>query len=384
MNTSRYSLLPLMAAVTFGSALVACQDLADASTLAPPLAIIRGTLSLAEDVRAPEGDIRLAVLWRTEYGDPPSDELSDPGHPCAVDPSKLPPDPGQWGGLTDPLTGGYSHFRTALAEQQVELKTEFPVQFSLDISAPPPREALDIPLAEYFEPRVMAEGQFVVYRDTNHNGALDPSSFSEPSPDEVLSVSGGPTPPAPVALYALQYVEREPVFDVAEARASLLGTVPGFDAAALERYGRQYDYLDAGYNLVRPDPQALSPTRLAEDHKVELTLDVNASWQRVLCEESCQRPDDYECPANPADLPVRDARAKEAYRSASVSGWYYSDDSTALEGREECSVNDMRQTYSYTRFACQGCVCRVIACTYHDDQLPPDAVLPCERGEILP
>jgi hypothetical protein len=378
MKNNRFGFAQLAAASAAACSLIACQDLADAHTSPPVLARIRGTLSLAGDMPAPEGDIRLAVLWKTEYGDmPPDRNASEPNYPCAVDPSKLPADSDQWGGYADASDVGYQRFRSAFAEQQVEIQTEFPVQFRLDISEPPPPGTLDVPLQDHFNPGLMAEGQFVVYRDVNRNGTLDPSTFGHPSMDEILSVSAGPQPPTPKAVYEIQYVERKPVFDETAARAAFRD-FPGLDEAGLQEYGHQYDYLRPGYNLVRSNPQTLSPERLSNHTTVALVLDANAGWQRVLCEDSCWKPDDYQCPADPADLPERDSRSRDVYRDELSSGWYYSDGATQFEGLESCGVLESgARSYEYDRFECNGCVCKLIRCKYQADELPAGVELPC-------
>ncbi len=282
-------------------------------------------------------------------------------HLCV--PSKLPDDPTQWSGSADPLTLGYARFERRFAEQQVEVATQFPAQFTLNLSAPPPRQALATPLANYFEPRVMADGQLVVYRDANANGVLDLSTFAEPSTDEVLSVSAGPSLPALDRQHSIQYIEREPLFDDAAARAD------GFLGDA--SYVHQYDYLEPGYNLVAVNAAGTSFKRLPEDEPISLRLDANPWSRQALCQEYCQKPDDYECPADPADLPRTDKRSEYESDDTAGNSWHFTDGTRFVQGGESCSIGPSGvPAYEYWRLDCDGCVCESLRCNYEHHELP--------------
>jgi len=117
---------------------------------------------------------------------------------------------------------------------------------------------------------------------------------------------------------------------------------------------------------------------LPDDTTVALVLDANPGWQRVLCEDSCWKPDEYECPADPADLPERDSRSRDVFRDELSSGWYYADGATQFEGYESCDVLESGvRSYEYDRFECAGCVCKLIRCKYQADALPAGVELPC-------
>jgi len=120
-------------------------------------------LSLAPGMEAPTGDVKLAIMWDLDPGPLPSVDTRDPSNPCAVDSSKLMPNLRNVGGHEFPSDVGFHQLQRAFAEQQINLATAFPVQFTLSITEPPSPEVLHAP-APFFKPSLFGTGQFVVYR----------------------------------------------------------------------------------------------------------------------------------------------------------------------------------------------------------------------------
>jgi hypothetical protein len=352
-----------------GVMLGACQGLADEHTGAPPLASIQGTLSLAPSTQAPTGDVKLAIMWDLYPGQGPSSDTRDPSNPCAVDPSKLAKNPRNVGGYDFPGAVGYHQFQRAFAEQQISIETAFPVQFTLNITEPPSPEALHAP-APYFKSSLFASGQFVVYRDGNSNGKLDASTFESPSPDELLSASAGGILPAPSVTHTLEYIDRKPVFDLQAAQRDGLG-----EAHIAGDYRHQFDDLQPGYNLIELDADGSPPRRVADDTSIALNPTPFAQLQ--LCAESCQKPDDFVCPANPADLPTPENRAHYS-RSETGSSWYYFDEPRTHLSTANCiELSSGQRYFDYTSAVCESCVCETRECAYWSHKLPEGVSLPC-------
>src|SRR5262249_23919984 len=125
-------------------------------------------------VDAPQGDLRLSILWT---GNEASRDR-DGGGACA-----------------NGAAMGY-RAETKLFEQRLDLTTDFPAAFSVELDEPPPEQALFTPWSgEGADPGTkQAGGELIVYRDGNHNGRLDRHDLDERSPDQVLGVGWGITP----------------------------------------------------------------------------------------------------------------------------------------------------------------------------------------------
>jgi hypothetical protein len=364
MNVASIHFRPkLLAAVLVQCSLVvACQGLADAHTPPPPLASFRGTLSLASGMKAPQGNVKLAIRWDIENF-PTSADTQDPSNPCAVDPSKVSDLPAGFEGHQDPLDIGYFQTELAFAEQQLELESEFPLRFTLNLSEPPPLEVLHTPWSG-FKPSLYGSGQFVVYRDGNANGKLDASRFDKPSPDQLLAASAiGQYPAQRGATYTVEYVDR----------------VPEFDGSAGGHSENLYDYLEPGYNLVQTDPSWDKPKRLPERASIELVLNERPILEQWLCTQFCAKPADFDCPADPADLPAVDARAEYNFTSDSDRGWYYVAGSQTILGNTHCQeqFESGARYFEYNESTCEGCTCENRRCAYWADKLPTGAQLPC-------
>ncbi|HKP56344.1 MAG TPA: hypothetical protein VJV78_06480 [Polyangiales bacterium] len=377
------ALAQLMAA----SLLLGCDGLADAHTRPPPLASFRGTLSLSEHSAAPEGDVLLAIMW--EVGSDPDAGLApdDPADPCALDESQRPPDPDSSTARGDINRVGYSHLPLGFAAQQVRLKSEFPVKFTLELTEPPPPEALAMSLMDFFEPKFMASGELVVYRDGNSNGKLDMSTFAHASPDQLLAVSALSAWTRGNADVFVEYIERPVVFDEQRARSTNLGGTPGADEAALQRYAHSYDYLEPGYNLTRlvTDGYMLSYERLPDDTEISLVLDEDLPVQQKLCQQICRKPDDAGCPSSPEDFPPMEAGAWISGDDETALSWYSGGAARAVDGGYFCSIDEFgNHTIEYYRSECQGCVCEVVQCLYRREELGPDVQLPCRSYQPHP
>jgi hypothetical protein len=81
--------------------------------------------------------------------------------------------------------------------RELSVHAQFPIQFRLDVTDLPPKEALRPIYASLPGPPIpnvsAAEGTLVVYEDLNGNGVLDliPPNSSTPSPDRVLGIPAG-------------------------------------------------------------------------------------------------------------------------------------------------------------------------------------------------
>jgi hypothetical protein len=209
-----------------------------------------------------------------------------------------------------------------------------------------------------------AEGQLIVYRDGNANGKLDSRTFTRPSPDQILASSDE----AGSALqYTIEYVNRKVEPDPKSR-----------DAELLAHSGLLLD-LEAGYNLIRFALPSQQSERVANDTSIPIELSENPYEQRLLCEQWCERPDDFVCPLDPADLPAVDSRAAQYdSKDQSTKSWLYYDGSRTYLGDEGC-YQSPSGTYSYEwyRSTCEGCMCTGSQCKYQSDTLPEGATLPC-------
>ena len=355
----------LTAMTVSAAALAGCNDLADAHTTGDPLATMRGTLRLADGMDPPKGKLRLSILWQAAQQT--DIDQTDPDSPCHIDDR-------------DRLDAGPA-FESKLLEQTLELETDFPAAFSVTLTEPPPAGALrprygavpDSMMATGDMPSqaMMAIGDIVVYRDVNGNGRLDPSSFEQRSPDQVVSTGSGSSfyssAPSYEVVYLTRGVEPEPRADDAGVQNSA-----GY---YLERFAREGPY--------GPQYQPL-------DTPIELQLEATPYVQRSTCEEWCQIPTDFECPDDPADLPAADERAQPSPENDSEFGTAssYYDGSTTIAEESLCyQTEDGLHFYVWNHWSDEGCVTHATECAYEQGDLAQGVELPCKafsRGGGVP
>jgi len=219
---------------------------------------------------------------------------------------------------------------------------------------------------------------FVVYRDGNSNGKLAASTFASPSPDELLSASAGGILPTPSVTYTIEYVDRQPVFDEQAARRDQLGLGSALASGDFGSFYRhQFDDLQPGYNVIEMDADGSPPRRLPDDTSIALVLDPTPYAQLQLCAQSCQKPDDFVCPADPAEVPAPESRAHYSQSDTGAS-WYYFDESRTHTSDVSCiELSSGERYFDYTSFVCEGCVCETHECAYWGDKLPEGLSLPC-------
>jgi hypothetical protein len=272
--------------------LAACGALANSDTQPPPLAVIEGTLSLAAGSGAPEGPIRVALLWwkpedvefLTSSADGTSPECSARGR------------------LAYPVRKRLSF---DVAQQAVEIHGEFPSHFALKLTAPPPKEVapdVDSEVSDY------ARASLVVYRDGNGDGILNGRSQDKSSPDVVLADTD------PVMLALRFGAER-----TSHRRRSYRVYF-----AVRPAYLTPYVTLRPGYNLVasfdeEPD-LAQRDLLLGSADTIDVELSDSPLQQQLLCDDRCGAPIESveQCPATPGELPVIEADNPEAYFGSSL------------------------------------------------------------------
>jgi hypothetical protein len=162
--------------------LVGCDKLADRESEGVALATLNGTLSLGKDVAPPSGKLQVSVLWR----DPVFGSMHEPG--ITVEREGI----ARMQEACDDGTLDGWRLETPLLEQPVRIDTNFPSGFTVQLTEPPPAEAL----FEYPDGGgvATASGDLVVYEDRNANGRLDPTEGDVVSPDLVFGSSQGTTP----------------------------------------------------------------------------------------------------------------------------------------------------------------------------------------------
>ena len=138
----------------------ACQGLADQTTRGTPLLTVRGTITRAPDF-AVEGELRVALIWYPRLLQNAVDTAA-PACDFAV-------------------TQGF-------VSQGVAYRPTFPIDYAVDITAVPPRQAQQA--IDGGAGARGALGALVVYQDGNGNGALDACSDGSGCVDRVLGASG--------------------------------------------------------------------------------------------------------------------------------------------------------------------------------------------------
>jgi hypothetical protein len=245
-------------------ALGGCDELADSHTEGATLATLHGTISLGPDVEPPIGTLRVSVLW----------------HDARFEEGRRERDANALACEDGELTGW--RLETSLLEQPVRVDTKFPSGFTVQLTQPPPADAL------YGYPDVrgvfVARGDLIVYDDRNDNGRLDPSTVEAMSSDLVYGSGKGSLPwgVGPRTHYSILYLTRD--------------LAPG-----------QGDG-EAGFSIVTTEPDGLGGSgRTVEvgrlsDAKLELVLDPTHYVQQMACSVMCsgspklQPPIDIESP----------------------------------------------------------------------------------------
>ncbi len=328
-------------------ALAACEKLADEESSGAAVATMRGTLNLAEGMDPPKGDLHLSILWRTG-GRGDLETVSDCG--------------------PDELTSYRD--QTQLLEQRLELDTDFPAAFSVELSEPPPESALFPVLpGEGGTPGVKrAEGELIVYRDGNHNGRLDLHGFDESSPDQVLGAGEGTAPgePRPYT-YRIQYLTD----DLAVVNQTFPASKAGY---WLLREGRDKKTHEWTADVLALDGKA----------KIELILDATKYVQRWACSEVCDVRDPDACPEDPADLPpVQDIGEPQEGETAS---WFWSGEkgdrtemilAECVRGAAADSPTSIHEVYEVSLTTQEGCTTTRTTCFYVRGRLPAGVDIPC-------
>jgi hypothetical protein len=323
-------------------ALAGCDRLADENTRGPALAKMSGTLILGDGMDPPEGQLRLSMLWQNYAASGEAEVV------CG--------DNEQIG------RGG----ETVLFEHQLELDTDFPAAFSVELSEPPPAGAL---MPSSTDPSVdLANGDLVVYRDVNGNGRLDLHGFAGSSPDQVIGSSDGISMrgEGQRARYRIVYLSDDIPFAGANE-------VEGDGSAGYTLTVSRWDEED-GWSFEAGPP---------EDAEIELTLAATPYLQRFTCSETCQADEELECPENPADLDFASLGEPLPSRVVPVVHWEHVEGEHTVLTSLEClrgptgENDDMREVYAFNRITYAGCVWTSLACRYDKSQLPAGVELPC-------
>jgi hypothetical protein len=306
-----------------------------------------GALLLGDGMDPPKGELRLSVLWQNY-------EASGEAAIVCGD---------------NELTGRGGE--TELLEQKLELDTDFPAAFSVELSEPPPPGALR---PSFTDPSVdLANGDLVVYRDVNANGRLDLHGFSGSSPDQVIGSSDGihKRGDGQRARYKIVYLSD----DIPLGGAN---EVEGNGTAGYTLTASIWDE-DAGEWSFDAGPP--------EDTEVELTLAATQYLQRFTCSEICQADEEPECPADPADLDFAALGEPLPSRGAPDQYWEHEEGERTVFTFLECQrgpgreTNDLREVYVFGRITQVGCLDSYLECRYEKSQLPAGVELPC--GEWL-
>jgi hypothetical protein len=311
------------------SLLAGCSNLADQNSTPPPLASIHGTLTLADGTLVPDGQLRLALLWATD--EPYGSGSGDMGH-CDQPYTKM----------------------VERSEQQVDIDATFPSQFTLNLTAPPPPEAL-IPLEENGEP-AYGTATLVAYVDGNGNGRLDTRTAGEPAADTVLG-----------STEAYRYADHQPS-DIREIEFNY----------HLEPYTFENTYeWPAGYSQFQYRAAMGQSGVVPIDTPIHMELTAAPALQDMLCEHMCRVEMPFDCPANPSDLPELPAHATQ-FRSATSDavGWTWSDTGKDHHGVWHTCDSD-GELFSWLHITCEDCSCRSAGCVY-DRPAVPAADWPCD------
>jgi|GEM_PF-4108993 len=293
-------------------ALGGCDELADSQTEGAVLATLHGTISLGPDVEPPNGTLRVSVLWHDARFEEGRREREENAPAC---------DDGE-------LTGW--RIETSLLEQPVRVDTKFPSGFTVQLTEPPPADAL------YGYPDVrgvsVARGDLIVYDDRNDNGRLDPSTVDAMSPDLVYGSGKGSLPwgVGPRTHYSILYLTR--------------------DLAPEQGDG------EAGFNIVTTEPdgkggsgRTVEVGRLS-DAKLDLVLDPTHYVQQMACSVKCsgsrkdQQPFDPENPESYFARPAGELVPTDLGVGTSV--WSLEDGDATTLSRGRCTKTIFEDGYT--------------------------------------
>ncbi|HEX7481009.1 MAG TPA: hypothetical protein VF331_24615 [Polyangiales bacterium] len=322
---------------------------ADGRSPARPLASMKGTLRLANGVQAPQGDMRLSIVWHGAPGEVATDAAASCNSASLVT-----------------LRG-----ETALLSWPLSSKVSFPEKFSAELTEPPPAQAL----RPHGDAR-SSVGTLVVYRDVNTNGRLDFGDVGVASPDEILGSGDGDLPTLSTNdAHSVEYLTK---------------------VAGIQPLGFQ---LSAGYNLriAHDDPVTRTTVESArpldDSVEVQLTVGPNHYLQRFACADLCRVRDQTLCPADPAQLPdlqalgeaVPGTRARWVYTKEAVGHSVFYDgqcgrDATAAPG------GTVREQYELSIDDIRSCETTYANCVYERGKLPAGVDIPCTQfdSQLLP
>ena len=157
--------LALLSGMTAG-----CEGLADRTTVGPPLVTVHGTIGLAPGTTV-EGELRLALAWYPGL-------LTFAGGADINSP--------------DPMPACDFSIALQTEAQGVSYRPNFPINYTFDITAPPPKSVQTNPDPS-FSPINTAIGAVVAYEDRNRNGILDRCKGAT-CPDRILGASSAYLP----------------------------------------------------------------------------------------------------------------------------------------------------------------------------------------------
>lgn len=302
-----------------------CDELADSQTEGAVLATLRGTISLGPDVEPPIGTLRVSVLWHDARFE---EERS------AREADALECEDGE-------LTGW--RVETSLLEQPVRVDTKFPSGFTVQLTEPPPIDALynypDVPRV------LVARGDLIVYDDRNDNGRLDPSTVDRMSPDLVYGSGKGSLPwgVGPRVHYSILYLTRalKPDQGDGEAGFSIVTTEPDESGGRTVEVGR------------------------LSDAKLDLVLDPTPYVQQMACSAKCSLSSGIELDdpriTDPATYLARDAgMLLPTDLGVGTSVWSRKDGDAITLSRARCIK---RSSGDYTDYTIKLDVTTVEGCT---------------------
>lgn len=240
--------------------LAACDGLADGDSRGEALATVHGML-VAVDETPSLDNVRIALVWYPQDGGAGGGsgggaaECGDDQQDCALE-------------MKESADADKPQCRRIGAiATDIEVSTEFPAQFSLDLTEPPPAEMIG-PLFDGNGPRG-ALGALVVYEDGNGNGSLDLRTVDIESPDMVVGASVTLLSDTGIAVL---YLADGPIYS--EKENQYTGTV-GYN---LLQIGDPHDE-ESG----KKDPAPI----LSIDTEVRIELTATAELGLMGCDEYC-------------------------------------------------------------------------------------------------
>jgi hypothetical protein len=335
-------------------ALVGCDELTDENI---PIATLRGVLSLDDRVEAPEGNLRLSILWNNFNAD-------------------ISRGPGGCG--ANRVAVSSAKFLGIEQQLAVDIDTDFPAEFSVTLAEPPPRSAT-IKCRDNPNSRC-AQGDLIVYRDVNGNGRLDQRSLDTKSPDEMLGSGLGTLPSNEDHGTRYQVAFSSRTQAMRDGATAEWGTGDAGYSLLIERTDLQWRRID-----IEAQP-------LDANTEIELTLSPTPYVQHWACGESCDIKKEMECPTDPADLLVGDfgkPRTTEGLVGAAL--WERVDGELTITTGTRCERgqnddggnNAGREFFQFGRWTQEGCTRTFEGCRYERSQLPDGIDLPCTEYELV-